>query len=258
MANRLLNKNVACTAPNTGNGTWAEYMLTDANKCMDLSKYVSLEQGSMLFVNPLTALSFAKKVKKMKADLIVFSAAGSALGQMVTHFANEINVPVFGLIRKEKLKEDSLKKGFAKVFCTENDDYLKELNSVVKPFKKVIFFDAVGGGSIPYQILNALPDNTRMVIYGRLDQTPSDFSPQNILFKQNTIEGYWLSKEAQKKSIVEVILDVKKIQKMLSKGFETQIQKKVKLSEFQTGLETYVKGMSAGKVLIDCRFDAPQ
>jgi NADPH:quinone reductase-like Zn-dependent oxidoreductase len=128
----------------------------------------------------------------------------------------------------------------------------------VKPFKKVIFFDAVGGGSIPYQILNVLPDNTRMVIYGRLDQTPSDFSPQNILFKQNTIEGYWLSKEAQKKSIVEVILDVKKIQKMLSKGFETQIQKKVKLSEFQTGLETYVKGMSAGKVLIDCRFDAPQ
>jgi NADPH:quinone reductase-like Zn-dependent oxidoreductase len=258
MANRLMNKNVACTAPNTGNGTWAEYMLTDANKCMDLSKYVSLEQGSMLFVNPLTALSFAKKVKKMKADLIVFSAAGSALGQMVTHFANEINVPVFGLIRKDKLKEDSLKKGFSKVFCTENDDYLKELNSVVKPFKKVIFFDAVGGGSIPYQILNALPDNTRMVIYGRLDQTPSDFSPQNILFKQNTIEGYWLSKEAQKKSIVEVILDVKKIQKMLSKGFETQIQKKVKLSEFQTGLETYVKGMSAGKVLIDCRFDAPQ
>jgi NADPH:quinone reductase-like Zn-dependent oxidoreductase len=256
MANRLLNKNVACTAPNTGNGTWAEYMLTDVNKCMDLSKNVSLEQGSMLFVNPLTALSFAKKAKKMKADLIVFSAAGSALGHMVTHFANEIDIPVFGLIRKENLKDETLKKGFTKVFCTENSEYLKELNLASKSYKKVIFFDAVGGGSIPYQILNALPDNTRMVIYGRLDQNPSDFSPQNILFKQNTVEGYWLSKEAQKKSIVEVILDVRKIQKMLSKGFETQVQKKVKLAELQTGLETYVKGMSAGKVLIDCHFDS--
>jgi NADPH:quinone reductase len=117
---------------------------------------------------------------------------------------------------------------------------------------------AVGGGAIPYKILNALPDNTRMVIYGSLDQSPTEFSPRNILFKQNTIEGYWLSKETQKKSILEVILDVRKIQKMLSKGFETQIQKKVKLSELQTGLETYVKGMSAGKVLIDCDFGSAQ
>ena len=31
----------------------------------------------MLFVNPLTALSFSKKAKKMNADLIVFTAAGS-------------------------------------------------------------------------------------------------------------------------------------------------------------------------------------
>lgn len=136
MANRLLNKNVACTAPNAGNGTWAEYMLTDANKCMDLSKNVSLEQGSMLFVNPLTALSFSKKAKKMNADLIVFSAAGSALGQMVTHFVNEIDIPVFGLIRKENLKEETLKKGFSKVFCTENAEFLKELNAAAKPFKK--------------------------------------------------------------------------------------------------------------------------
>ena len=208
----------------------------------------------MLFVNPLTALSFSKKAKKMNADLIVFSAAGSALGQMVTHFAKEIEIPVFGIIRKENLKEETLKKGFSNIFCTENAEFLKELNAAAKPFKKVIFFDAVGGGPVPYQILNALPDNTRMVIYGRLDQNPSDFSPQNILFKQNTVEGYWLSKEAQKKSIVEVILDVRRIQKMLSKGFETQIQKKVKLSELQSGLETYIKGMSAGKVLIDCHF----
>ena len=255
MANRLLNKKVACTAPSSGNGTWAEYMLTDANKCMDLSKNVSLEQGSMLFVNPLTALSFSKNAKKMKADLIVFSAAGSALGQMLSHFAQEIGVPVYGVIRKEKLKNEILNKGFTKVFCTENDNCLKELAEASKHYKKVIFFDAIGGGAIPYQILNILPDNTRMIIYGGLDQAKPEFSPRNILFKQNVVEGYWLSKESQKKSILEIILDVRKIQKMLSKGFETQIQKKVKLDNLAAGIETYIKQMTAGKVLIDCSFD---
>lgn len=251
LANRLLNKNVACTAPSTGNGTWAEYMLTDANKCMDLQKNVSLKQGCMLFVNPLTALSFIKKAEKMQADLIVFSAAGSALGQMVTHFAKEIKIPVFGLIRNEKLKEEALSKGFSQVFCTEKTDYIETLKTATKSFKKVLFLDAIGGGSMPYETLNILPDNTRMVIYGRLDQRPSDFSPQNILFKQNTVEGYWLSKEAQKKSLVEVVLDVRKIQKMLSGGFETAIQKTIKMEELTDGLETYINQMSSGKVLLD-------
>jgi len=251
LANRLLNKNVACTAPSTGHGTWAEYMLTDANKCMDLQKNVSLKQGCMLFVNPLTALSFIKKAKKMQADLIVFSAAGSALGQMVTYFAKEANIPVFGLIRKEKLKEEALSKGFSQVFCTEKTEYLETLKIATKSFKKVLFLDAIGGGSMPYETLNILPDNTRMVIYGRLDQRPSDFSPQNILFKQNTLEGYWLSKEAQKKSLVEVVWDVRKIQKMLSGGFETAIQKTIKMEELKDGLETYINQMSSGKVLLD-------
>ena len=255
MANRLLNKNVACTAPGSGNGTWAEYMLTDANKCMDLSKNVSLEQGSMLFVNPLTALSFSKKAKKMKADLMVFSAAGSALGQMLSHFAQQIGVPVYGIIRNEKFKNEILNKGFSKVFCTESDGFFKALEDETKAFKNVLFFDAIGGGAIPYQILNALPENTRMVIYGSLDQNKADFSPRNILFKQNVVEGYWLSKESQKKSILEIILDVRKIQKMLSNGFETQIQKKVKLDNLNIGIETYIKQMTAGKVLLDCSFD---
>ena len=64
VANRLKGKNVACSAPTTGNGTWAEYMVTEATKCVDLSPQVGLDQGAMLFVNPLTALAFSKKAKQ--------------------------------------------------------------------------------------------------------------------------------------------------------------------------------------------------
>lgn len=53
---RLLNgRRVACSALLTGDGTWAEYMVTSAQLCFPLNKDVSLEQGSMLLVNPLNA-----------------------------------------------------------------------------------------------------------------------------------------------------------------------------------------------------------
>ena len=55
---RLLNgRRVACSALLTGDGTWAEYMVASAQSCIPLNKAVSFEQGSMLLVNPLSALA---------------------------------------------------------------------------------------------------------------------------------------------------------------------------------------------------------
>jgi NADPH:quinone reductase len=250
LANRLMNQNVACTAPNSGNGTWAEYMLTDASKCIKLKSQINLAQGAMLFVNPLTALAFSKMAKKHQADLIVFSAANGALGRMVLYFAKKIGVPVLGLVRKPEHIHDLTQKGFSHGLCTTSTDFIETLKAHTKSFKKVIFFDAIGGGSLPYTILNALPDQTRMVIYGRLDAQPADFSPQNILFKQNILQGYWLSKEAQKKSLFQILLDVNVVQRMLTDGFETEIAQILSLENLKQGLDLYKASMSSGKIVL--------
>src|ERR1041385_2500581 len=55
---RLLNgRRVACSALLTGDGTWAEYMVTSAQSCIPLNKNVSFERGATLLVNPLSALA---------------------------------------------------------------------------------------------------------------------------------------------------------------------------------------------------------
>jgi len=53
----LKGRRVACSAMLSGDGTYAEYMVTSAKLCMPLNRNVSLEQGSMLLVNPLSALA---------------------------------------------------------------------------------------------------------------------------------------------------------------------------------------------------------
>src|ERR1044071_1156223 len=64
---RLLNgRRVACSALLTGDGTWAEYMVTSARLCMPLTTNVSLEQGTMLLVNPLSALAILEIAQRGK------------------------------------------------------------------------------------------------------------------------------------------------------------------------------------------------
>ncbi|MBK6976309.1 MAG: alcohol dehydrogenase catalytic domain-containing protein [Cytophagaceae bacterium] len=249
LANRLLNKRVACTA-GSGNGTWAEYMLTDAGKCIDIPDSIDQQQASMLFVNPLTAISFIKQAKNFGANAIVISAAGSALGKMVIYHAQKAGIPVIGVIRNISGKTKLKSAGFEEIFALSEDNVFDQLKEFSKKYKKIIYFDAVSGGDIPYKILNALPDNSKMVIYGRLDLNPTEMQPQNLLFKQNIIEGYWLSKELKDKSILNVLLDISKIKKMLRSGFETQIQGVFDLENAQKAIDAYTQNMSAGKVLL--------
>ncbi len=55
LARALLGKRVACGVPSDGDGTWAEYLVTSADRCMPLLKETSTEQGATLIINPLTA-----------------------------------------------------------------------------------------------------------------------------------------------------------------------------------------------------------
>lgn len=73
-----IGRRVACAVSATG-GTWAQYLVTRAMHCIPLSKHLSLEQGTMMVVNPMSALAFFDMVKDGKHAAIVNPAAASAL-----------------------------------------------------------------------------------------------------------------------------------------------------------------------------------
>src|SRR4026209_2329728 len=94
MMPRLLNgRRVACSALLTGDGTWAEYMVTSTQSCIPLNKAVSLEQGSMLLVNPLSALAIFEIAREGKHPAMVSTAAASALGGMILRLGKHRNFP---------------------------------------------------------------------------------------------------------------------------------------------------------------------
>lgn len=248
----LLNKNVACVASPKYDGTWAEYMVTEATKCVVLKSNVPIDQGSMFFVNPLTAISFIAICKKEKFNGIVMSAAGSALAKMVLHLAKKEGIPFIGLVRKNDQIADLQNIGAENAINISNENFEIELKNATKSYGKLLYLDCVGGGEIPYKILNCLPDSTKMLIYGRMEQSQKpDFQPQDLLFHHYTIEGFWLSKKAETQSFLETFLNTIKVNNMLADGFETKIISKFGLENFEKAIYGYYNNMSAGKVLFE-------
>ncbi len=250
-ANLWKGKRVACAAPNDGDGTWAEYMKVPAAQCIPLNKNVSLEQGSMLFVNPLTALGFIKQIKDGNHEAVVLTAAASALCKMVLHIAKQEGIKVIGIVRRQSQADELNALGIDKALISDSPDFFKELKTAAKAFKATIAFDAIGGGELPANILHNMPPKSSWVIYGRLEyEKPGLLIPEDFIFNEYHIEGYWLSKEVARKSLLQTILDTRKVQKVLGDGFETNINRIVKPEDIFTALTDYQQSMSAGKVLL--------
>ncbi len=76
-------------------------MHATSNCKLILSQEISLEQGSMSFVNPLTALAMLDKTKSGKHQAIIHTAAASSLGRMLNRIFIPEGIPIINVVRRE-------------------------------------------------------------------------------------------------------------------------------------------------------------
>jgi NADPH:quinone reductase len=249
-ANYLKGKRVACVASNKYDGTWAQFMKTTASQCVVLGKNVSYEQGSMCFVNPLTALDFLDIVKKDRFKALVLTAAASALGKMVAHLAKSQGIPIAGLVRKNENLAVLHENGFDLALNTETDGWQESLQSWAKPFGKTLLPDCIGGGSIPSRVLACLPAHSRLLTYGSLDYAkPQTIVARDFIFNEYEIKGYWLSRNITRNGLLKSYLQTRQVQKILGGGFQNKIQSTNNLDNYAKVLTEAQTAASMGKSL---------
>ena len=246
---RLLGKNVACTAPADGNGTWAEYMLTSYKQAIPLKKYVNLEQGSMMFVNPFSVLAMVDIAKKGGHRAIANTAAASALGQMLNKICLQKNLVLVNVVRREEQEELLKSQGAKHVVNSSSRDFKEELSRTFIDLKVTLAFDAISG-QMAFDLIEALPEGGEMKIYGALSEEPIIVNPGNLIFQRKNISGFWLSEWIVKQHFLKLISVSNEVQKYLGDGNGTSIHKRVTLAEAMSGIDLYVEKMTAGKILI--------
>ena len=248
MAGFLNGRRVACSAPQPGDGTWAEYMLTPANLCVPLNKKVSLEAGAMLIVNPLTALAIFEMAKAEKHQAIVNTAAAGALGNMMVRLGKRHNIPIIHTVRRPEQVVQVKERGADYVLNTQDADFADQLQELAHELKATLLLDAIAG-QMTKTLTDIAPYGSTILLYSRLSQKDSVVNPQAMLLKHLKVEGWYLANWMRKKNLLQTLLLSRTAQSMITADLQSPVHKRLSLSAAQEGLETYLSSMSAGKIL---------
>ncbi len=249
MGRYLKGKRVACVSQEQGEGVWAEYMVTTASLALPLHSSVKFEQGAMSVVNPLTAMAFLTLAKKGRHRSIVLTAAASALGQMVNRLCKKEGIQIINIVRREAQMELLKKQGAEIVLNSSDADFPPLLHDVCQKYQSRLAFDGVSG-SLTNQVLEAMPPNSKLIVYGGLTYEPVQAEPGHLIFKGKSIEGFWLSTWLGEKNFLQSLTIWRQAQKLLSTDLKSEIRKQFPLSEVQNAIREYQSQMTGGKFLL--------
>ncbi len=245
----LRGKRVACNAAYPYSGTWAEYMVTKASRCFPLPDSVSDEQGSMLFVNPMTALAFRNIAVREKHKAVISQAAGSALGLMLLRLFEKENITVINLVRTEAQVKRLKESGRSIVINTSDPDYYIKLREVIHAFSPSLFLDPVGG-PMNHEILALMPEYSKTIIYGTLSGEMLETHPRTLIAGNKTISGFFLGNYLEKQSLIRLISMVREATRFLKTEHQITVRETVQPEDVQNAIAKYLQNMSEGKVLI--------
>ena len=119
---------------------------------------------------------------------IVHTAAASNLGQMLNRICLDEGIPLVNVVRKPEQAELLRDQGAEHVCDSSTETFDADLTAAIKTTGATLGFDAVGGGRLAGQILNAMeaavtdPDapysrygtdvHKQVYVYGALDPSP--------------------------------------------------------------------------------------
>ncbi|MDX2163728.1 MAG: zinc-binding dehydrogenase [bacterium] len=241
-----IGRRVACFAGG-GDGTYAEYMATNAALALPLPDHIDDEAGAMMLVNPLTAWALIDMAQTAGASAVVQTAAASALGQMLRRFGEAHGLAVINIVRRAEQLEMLRAGGAEHVLDSSSRTFDADLRERSRSLNAVIGFDAVGG-SLTDRVLRAMPNGSRMVVYGGLEGTPVSIGVDQLIFRDKRVEGFWLSTwmPAQPDRVREAWRAVTGD----TDSFRSDVRARCPLEQFGAAVEQYAAQMSGGKVLI--------
>lgn len=245
----LMGRRVACTASSRSGGTWAEYMVTSATNCVPLKKNLSLEQGAVLMVNPLTALAFFDVAKRGRHAAIVNTAAASQLGQMIVRRGLKRGVPVINVVRRQEQADLLAALGAKYVLDSSEPDFNQKLRRLAHQLKATLILDAIAG-KFTQQLIDASPKGSLILLYSVLSGEPARVNPNTLWFDERRIEGFHLSTWATKNNLLRVLGAAWQVQDLASTDLRSKVRQRLPLSAVQEALELYQKNMTAGKILL--------
>jgi len=250
LGGRLVGKRVAVVS-GPPHGTWQEQTLIDSRRAFPVPRSLSDAQACSFFVNPLTALVLVRHLLRVpRGSVLLQTAAGSALSQMVRNLARADGFRVIDVVRSRSGAE-RLKHGNAKYVVALEDEDLLDAVYRIAPRGVDYVLDCVGGpaGS---EALRALTPGGRMVCYGTLSREPISLPPRDIMMPMTSVEGFYLTAYLANRTLLQRLGLVRKTAKLIQSGvLGTPVEQTYRLDALHEALAHARRPGRAGKILLD-------
>jgi len=246
-----LGKRVAVLSNSNGPGLWAEYAVVPAITCFPVPENIPFAQAASMLVNPLSAYSLYFIARQNRAKAVIVNASGSQLIRKLIQIAGGKKLPLILIVHKQTLADEFIQNGHKYVINTTLDNYQQLLASYISELKPTVFFDAVAGASTG-DISGLLPENSKIIVYGALDQMYTSINPANLIFKNLKVEGFWLATPQKQLSKINLLRLFFKSRKIFS-GTDVVTPQSFTRVSYANAIDAmiqYNNSMSSGKVFL--------
>ena len=188
-AKALMGRTVAAI----GGAMYSQYRCLKISECLPLPTGTTAAEGASCFVNPLTSLGMTETMRREGHTALVHTAAASNLGQMLNKICLKDGIPLVNIVRSAAQAEILRGIGATYIVDSTSPTFMDELIAALVETGATIAFDAIGGGKLAGQILNAMEAainksgkhpysrygssvHKLVYIYGGLDTRPTEIT----------------------------------------------------------------------------------
>lgn len=242
-------KRVACSPRSPGDGTWAEYMCTPAMKTVVLPASLDLQKGSMLLVNPMTAVALLQIARRGAYGAVVHNAAASSLGKMLIRLFAEEGLPLVSIVRRAEQVESLKELGAAHVLNSSDAAFHEELKELSARMGTSLILDAVTGpGSA--RLLSAAPRGSTLLACARLSGEDMALDPALLIKEEKRIEGFQLGNWLSGLGLRQKLKLIAQVKRKIAGPLSPAIRATFALEDYESALEQSRKEAERGKVLL--------
>lgn len=176
-----------------GRGNWRTRLKARAAPLFALPEADPL-QLAMLTVNPATALLMLNEFVKLDpGDWVIQNAANSGVGRGVIALARTLGARTLNVVRRADLAP-ALKAAGAGEVLVDGPDLARQVVSITgKADRPRLGIDAVAGEAT-LRLGQSLADGGVIVNYGMLSGAPCAVNPGDVVFRDVSLRGFWLSR----------------------------------------------------------------
>jgi NADPH:quinone reductase-like Zn-dependent oxidoreductase len=240
-----------------GKGAWSEKVIVSAEYVTEIPDNVSDEAAAQLHVNPLTAALLLRAVETSGAkpgrDVVVLTAAGSAVARLVIGLLLDRGFDVVGVIRRETgVNELNVVFPDLPVVSTDKPGWQDRVISAADGHPVGVVLDPVGGETASAAV-GLLAQGGSLVSYGDLSGQPISvpalyFSTRDIRISGVTV-GRWAGLPVEvRKADLQLAVEL-----AASKPDLFQVEKTFDLSDVGEAAALVEKPGKSGTVLVASR-----